>query len=141
MTALLPQLLSRFLIAFIAIPYTTGPFPFIYSTLICFSLADSTRYFYYFLKMNEDKSILAKIFGNLRYNLFLIAYPIGALGEAIILWNSKEYIRSAEPKHFSIAMPNKYNFAFDMEYFINITPLLYLTGFPNNYIYMLNQRN
>jgi len=51
----------------------------IYITIIAFSLIEIIRFPFYTLKQLEtNPSFLQRFFGNLRYNIFIIIYPLGA---------------------------------------------------------------
>lgn len=47
----------------------------------------------------------------LRYTLFIVLYPIGVTGELLCCYNALDYVKKM--KIFTLAMPNKINFAFD----------------------------
>ena len=48
----------------------------------------------------------------------------------VLLNAAQEVGKSGSPKKYSLEMPNPYNFAFDMEYFMYLLPVIYLLVFP-----------
>lgn len=91
--------------------------------------------------MGADKSIFGRFFGWLRYTAFIPIYPTGASTELLTAIQAIPAVRAVSPKLYSLEMPNCYNFAFDMEYFIYLLVPVYLFGFPGLFKYMLVQRN
>ena len=41
---------------------------------------------------------------------------------------------------YSMSMPNKYNFAFNMAYFLTVLPVGYIIQFPINFGHLLKKR-
>ena len=80
----------------------------------------------------SDDFLLVKIFGHFRYNLFILAYPLGVIGEMISLYSSYHRLKglAIKDRPLTVHMPNKWNFVFDLESFIVILPVIYLIGFP-----------
>ena len=137
-------------------PVSPGGRYFTQSCMLMFSIIEAVRYPYYLLKnFNLDKTLIGRFYGYLRYTIFIIVYPIGAFGEVVIGFGCLEIIRQSElqstsysangqvlisnadqGKLYSILLPNKWNFAFDFEYFILSMPVLYLFFFPMNYMHM-----
>jgi hypothetical protein len=106
-----------------------------------FCIVESFRYAFYFLKQhNLDETLLGKIFGLIRYNSFLVCYPTGAASECLMVYKVAKKIQKEMPDRFSIRMPNKFNFAFDMVYFMYLMIVLYGAIFPKIYGYLLRQR-
>ena len=105
-----------------------------------FSVAEPIRYPYYLLKMvDSDETSLGKFFGHLRYNMFIIFYPLGAFCDLMAGYHSAETM--ASNGHYSILMPNTLNFSVSYPWFISrLLPLLYILSFPVNYGYLLAQR-
>jgi very-long-chain (3R)-3-hydroxyacyl-CoA dehydratase len=131
---------GRCLFAFVSLPLAHDT-PAIFMTLMMFCIVESIRYPYYYLKSNgKENTTIGRFYGWLRYNTFIVCYPIGAIGEVLVGFAALPEIRSTSPKRFSIEMPNDWNFAFDMEYLIKLLPLIYIAGFPMNYLYLLGQR-
>jgi len=114
----------------------------VFFTLLVFSIAESNRYPYYYLKqIGMEHSQVGRIFGWLRYSTFLVIYPLGAIGELMTSFASIDNIRATSPKRFSIELPNTVNFAFHFDYFLMyFLPLMYIVFFPQNYMYMVSQR-
>ena len=120
---------------FISLPEFNNSVPsfWLTLTLMMFSTVESFRYSFYFLKqVNMDEGTqIGRVFGWLRFNLFLVCYPLGAIGEIMVLLNAAQEVgKSGSPKKYSLEMPNPYNFAFDMEYFMYLLPVIYLFVFP-----------
>jgi hypothetical protein len=68
-------------------------------------MGDGVRYPYYVLKtLGADKTFLGRLFGNLRYNLWLVFYPLGAFSDTMAGYYSAEPIREAGA--YSVSMPN-----------------------------------
>jgi very-long-chain (3R)-3-hydroxyacyl-CoA dehydratase len=104
---------------------------------ICWCIAETTRYPFYQFKS------LQPILGHLRYNLFIVCYPIGVTGELLCFYGALLESRKlpASEKPWSVQLPNTLNFAFDFELFTIVgIPVIYLACFPGLYMYMLAQR-
>ena len=149
--AVLPQILSRLFIVFVVFPLvepqlknpTSWEALGIFLCVICWSLTEVIRFGLYFMKpLVSDDFIVAKIFGHFRYNLFILAYPLGVTGEMISLYFSYIQLKQTpiNKRPLTIHMPNQWNFVFDLESFIFILPVIYLIGFPQLYIHMIRQR-
>lgn len=107
------QLLSRLLISYFL---TTEPSldPNLKGLLVlAWSVADCTRYFYYALKL----TFVPYFFVVLRYSLFIVLYPVGALCEILVLWS----IEASDSRWKILAM-------------------FYVPGFIFLYRHMLQQR-
>ncbi|XP_033064872.1 very-long-chain (3R)-3-hydroxyacyl-CoA dehydratase 1 isoform X2 [Trachypithecus francoisi] len=74
----------------------------------------------------------------LRYNFFIILYPVGVAGELLTIYAALPYVKKTGM--FSIRLPNKYNVSFDYYYFLLITMASYIPLFPQLYFHMLRQR-
>lgn len=106
-----------------------------------FCIVESFRYGFYFLKMrNLDETFIGKLFGIIRYNSFLVCYPLGAGSECLIVYLTARMLSKTNPDFYSIRMPNRLNFAFDMVYFMYALIPIYGTVFPQIYTYLLRQR-
>merc|ERR1712224_533413 len=103
------QLFCSCIFAYISIDnFDESKGPFILIALVAFGVAEPARYPYYMLKILEaDENIVGRFFGHLRYNLFIIFYPLGALCDGLTSIYSSENMRKSG--QFSIMMPNKYN--------------------------------
>lgn len=97
--------------------------------LMMFCSVESFRYSFYFVKhLGYDNTQIGRILGWIRYNIFLFFYPIGAFSEGTIIYRARDVIR--EKEILSFYMPNKYNIAFDLSFFMAISPILYMFFFP-----------
>jgi len=103
--------------------------------LFAWCLVEIVRYpFYAFNLINIKVEILTW----LRYSLFIILYPIGALGEMWCYFDALPFL--ATSKALRIEMPNAYNFTFS-PYMVTIMILLaYFPLMPPMYFHMLVQR-
>ena len=73
------QILGRNFVALFVIEYGTNQMVFA-GVVIVWSIADANRYLYYLYKNNP-------ITGFLRYNSFLILYPLGGVAETLVFNN------------------------------------------------------
>ena len=67
------------------------------------------------------------LIGHLRYNTFLVLYPLGVTGELVCFYNVWSQINDIKPenKPFSIFMPNNINIIFDYAFFIKwLVPII-----------------
>ena len=83
---------------------------------------------------------IGNIVGHLRYNLFIVLYPLGVSGELVCFYKTWEYV-SAIPedrlKPYTLTMPNSYNFAFHYELFLKLgIPIIYLVSFPGLFMHV-----
>ena len=86
----------------------------IFQTMICWSSAETIRSLYY---LNKDSIVLSTI----RYNAFLILYPIGAFGEVL-------------------AYENYLNNHKDLFWFMRLVQTIFILGFFYMYYHMFIQR-
>jgi len=89
---------------------------------VAWSITEMVRYSYYATSL-FNKEIKGLTF--LRYTLFIVLYPIGILGEGMIL--------------FSVLKWNNYDFSI-VNFVVAAVMLSYLPFFPKLYIYMWQQR-
>ena len=84
------QLLMRALFAFISTKYVDeSKGPWLFLALLSFLIGDGCRYPFYVLKtLNLERTIPGRIFGNLRYNMWLVFYPLGAFSDTMAGMNS-----------------------------------------------------
>ena len=132
------QLFARSLFAYISVDRTAeSEGPYIFLAFLAFAVAEPIRYPYYLLKKLEMEDTLAyRIFGHLRYNCFIVFYPIGAFGDMMAGVHS-----APATGHLSMTLPNSWNWSFSYPFFISrVLPFLYLCQFPLNYMYLLEQR-
>ena len=131
------QLTARTIFAFISIEFNDArKGPFIFLALFAFAIAEPIRYPYYFLKTLElDNSLIGRLFGHLRYNLFIVFYPLGAFSDLMAGVYSAKNIENQSV--YSYELPNEMNFAFDYPWFITyIVPVFYMIAFPVAYMYL-----
>ena len=83
---------------------------------------------------------MGRIFGLVRYNSFLVCYPLGALAEAMTIYHLARRLGKEVPDLYSVRMPNKVNFAFHLPYFMYLMLPTYAVVFPKIYTYLLKQR-
>ncbi|KAK9806866.1 hypothetical protein WJX72_005499 [[Myrmecia] bisecta] len=73
-----------------------------------------------------------------RYTAFIALYPIGVIGEIIIMYSSIQIVKR---RHLhSVAMPNALNFAFDYHLFLEGLLLVYPFLWYQLYSFLLTQR-
>lgn len=87
-TAIIPeflQLVCRCLFCFISIEnFDESSGPFVFLAFAAFAIAEPIRYPYYLLKILDcENTMVGKFFGHLRYNLFILFYPLGALCDGL----------------------------------------------------------
>ena len=109
----------------------------IFMVALPWAITECVRYpFYQFKGLQE-------YLGHLRYNLFIVLYPIGVTGELLCCYRLYQISLplARKDKPYTFDMPNMWNFAFDFETVVMyILPVVYLFGFPPLYMYMLSQR-
>ena len=136
------QLFARSIFVFVSIENTDESIaPYVWTAFLAFSFGETLRYPYYLLKcLDADKSSLGKFFGFLRYNMFIVIYPVGAFSDLMTGVHSASNMRASGA--YSIALPNAYNFAFDYPWFISrLVPFVYSLALPMNYMTLLAQRS
>ncbi|XP_032093259.1 very-long-chain (3R)-3-hydroxyacyl-CoA dehydratase 1 isoform X2 [Thamnophis elegans] len=74
----------------------------------------------------------------IRYNFFIILYPVGVVGELLTIYAALPFVKRSGM--FSVRLPNKYNVSFDYYYFLLIIMASYIPLFPQLYFHMLRQR-
>lgn len=110
--------------------------PWITIAFFAFACGETIRYPYYFFKcLNVDRSSsIGRFFGHLRYNFFIVFYPIGAFCDLMTGYYSKDSVNIKDEAVYSLLMPNKYNFCFDFQWFVTwFLPITYALQFPVNY--------
>lgn len=77
-------------------------------------------------RLNKDNVKLSLIYflALLRYNMFIVMYPLGVIGELLTIHAALPYVRRSGM--FSLRLPNKYNVSFDYYYFLIIVMLSYI---------------
>jgi very-long-chain (3R)-3-hydroxyacyl-CoA dehydratase len=107
--------------------------------VVCWSLSEITRYLYYTLNLTVKREVY--LLKWCRYNFFLVLYPVGAAGEVVCIALAAFYIRPATVRaQYSLSLPNRLNFSFDLFYFFLVWMALYLPVFPFMYFHMVRQR-
>ncbi|KAL6847908.1 hypothetical protein ACP4OV_022036 [Aristida adscensionis] len=71
----------------------------------------------------------------LRYNTFVVLYPVGLVSEVGLYFVAMPDMKTSET--YSLRMGN---FSFNLFYASALIIALYIPGFPHNYIYMLGRR-
>lgn len=59
-----------------------------------------------------------------RYNLFIVMYPLGVVGELLTIYAALPFVRRSGM--YSMRLPNKYNVSFDYYYCLIIVMLSYI---------------
>lgn len=103
--------------------------------LIAWSITEVVRYSFYALTILNKVPVLLQW---MRYTFFIVLYPMGALGEILIILAALPEV--AVKKHLTLEMPNAFNFAFSYWWFLVLFAGFYPIGFPSLYLYMLKQR-
>ncbi|XP_055006984.1 very-long-chain (3R)-3-hydroxyacyl-CoA dehydratase 1 isoform X1 [Boleophthalmus pectinirostris] len=103
--------------------------------LVVWTLTEITRYSYYTFKLLHHLPYFIKW---ARYNLFIILYPLGVIGELLTIYAALPFVRRTGM--YSMRLPNKYNVSFDYYYCLIIVMLSYIPLFPQLYFHMLRQR-
>jgi hypothetical protein len=58
-----------------------------------FALVESFRYAFYFVKQQGyEKTTIGRALGFVRYNSFIVCYPLGAIGENLVFYGAKQRI-------------------------------------------------
>lgn len=87
--------------------------PVVFVLFMVWSIVELIRYPYYIISLVK-KDIAGLTW--LRYSVWIVLYPLGVLCEGTILLRSLSFFE--ETKRFTIEMPNKWNFTFDMVSFM-----------------------
>ncbi|PXF45136.1 Very-long-chain (3R)-3-hydroxyacyl-CoA dehydratase 2 [Gracilariopsis chorda] len=103
--------------------------------LMAWSVGDIVRYAFYIAIITHR---VPKVLLWMRYSLFLVLYPLGIVAEWLIYYRTLPFV----DKHrlYAIALPNKFNFAFDFGVWNRIVLVLYLYFGPFMFSHMLSQR-
>nr|XP_055073337.1 very-long-chain (3R)-3-hydroxyacyl-CoA dehydratase 1 isoform X1 [Misgurnus anguillicaudatus] len=103
--------------------------------VVVWTLTEITRYSFYTFKLLKHLPYFIKW---ARYNLFIVMYPLGVVGELVTIYSALPYVRRSGM--YSLRLPNKYNVSFDYYYFLIIVMLSYIPLFPQLFLHMLRQR-
>ncbi|KAM3224463.1 hypothetical protein ACQJBY_057687 [Aegilops geniculata] len=98
---------------------------------VLWSFPEVIRYPYYGMKETFGFAHFWLLW--LRYNMFLILYPIGMLSEVGLIYVTLPYMKASNK--YCLQMPNKWNFSFNYHY-----ASVLLMGFPHLFHYMLVRR-
>ena len=116
-------------------------YPVFFLCLVCFTIVEISRYGVGFLQcIGMKESLPAKLLFEVRWNAFLVCYPVGATLESVMHWEAVPVLQGMNPMPYSMTMPNNMNFSFNMSYFLVILPLLMAYQVPQNYKYLLVKR-
>lgn len=142
----IPQIMSRLYVLWMVFPNVPRPtegaqsladYYIIHVAVGAWAQAEVIRFTFYSFKE------LQGVIGHLRYNVFLLMYPVGVGGELFCMWAARCAILSIEAESerpWTMLMPNQWNWHFRFEWSVYITYLMYTVGFPQLYFYMLHQR-
>ncbi|XP_040208405.1 very-long-chain (3R)-3-hydroxyacyl-CoA dehydratase 1 isoform X2 [Rana temporaria] len=103
--------------------------------LVVWTITEITRYSYYTFNLLKHVPYFIKW---ARYNLFIVLYPAGVVGELLTIYAALPYVRKTAM--YSLRLPNKYNVSFDYYYFLIGVMCFYVPLFPQLYFHMLRQR-
>ncbi|CCE61803.1 hypothetical protein TPHA_0B01300 [Tetrapisispora phaffii CBS 4417] len=124
------QVASRLLVVigvFYLLPETPACHDFVYVTLLfAWSLTETVRYLFYFYQLTTEKGAPTFLL-LLRYNLFIVLYPLGVTSELVIIYSS---LAVAERLY---STTYKYTLIFSM--------LTYMPGLPMLFTHMVVQRS
>lgn len=94
--------------------------PVVFYLFLVWSLIEIVRYPYYFLNLllnaRDKLSLYFRWITWLRYTIWIPLYPLGVLCEGLVIIRNIVYFE--ETGRFSLDMPNKYNFTWDMVLFL-----------------------
>lgn len=71
-----------------------------------------------------------------RYNLFIILYPLGVIGELMTIYAALPFVRRSGM--YSMRLPNMYNVSFDYYYCLIIVMLSYIPRKEHFLVHELN---
>ena len=115
--------------------------PIFFVTLVCFTIVEIARYgTNFFASIGMKDSPIARVLQAVRWNSFIICYPLGASLEGVMHCYAIPTLKQMDPMPYSITMPNKLNFAFNFSYFLTMLPIAMILQFPSNYTYLLAKR-
>ncbi|EFO26575.2 hypothetical protein LOAG_01917 [Loa loa] len=103
--------------------------------LVAWSVTEVVRYSYYGLALINAVS---NFHTWLRYSLFIVLYPLGVIGELLIVLAALPEVSAK--KHLTVELPNIFNIGFSFWWYLIIYIILYIPGFPQMYMYMFKQR-
>jgi len=103
--------------------------------LFAWSVTEMIRYSMYAVTMLTSPPYLLVW---LRYTFFIIAYPMGLMGELIVSYAGRSYAQ--EKEIFAVTMPNKLNVTFHFPTVIFVFMVFYVIFFNPMYFHMFGQR-
>lgn len=103
--------------------------PIVLCLFIVWASVEVVRYPYYIISLLKREIGLLTW---LRYSVYVILYPLGFMCEGLVLLVGVHYLE--DKGRFSIRLPNKYNFAFDLLYFTKFYMIFVLL--PGLYVVM-----
>ena len=115
--------------------------PYIFLALAAFAVGEPVRYFYYLVKSFDlEHHPIGRVLGHLRYNVFIIVYPIGATCDGLASYYSTE--NNLRTGIYSYPLPNSLNVGFSYAWFTgNFIPIMYIVMLPLNYKLLLAMRS
>ncbi|KAL6847909.1 hypothetical protein ACP4OV_022037 [Aristida adscensionis] len=104
---------------------------------LSWSIAETIRYSFFGLK--EAFGVAPSWLLWLRYNTFVVLYPVGLISEVGLYFVALPYMKSylQTSKTYSLRVGN---FSFNLFYASTVAIALYIPGFPHNYRYMRGRR-
>lgn len=107
--------------------------PIILCLFLVWSAVELIRYPYYIITLvKKEISWLTW----LRYSVWIVLYPLGFMCEGLVLLISLAYFE--ETKRYTVTLPNKWNFTFDMVTFLRVYMTFVLL--PGLYVVMKHMR-
>ena len=101
--------------------------------MVSWAQAEIIRFTFYTFRSLKD------LIGHLRYNLFLVFYPLGVGSELVCVWDAFRRVdkmpEAEQP--WTVLLPNAVNFEFKFSWAIYSIYAIYSVGFPILYSYML----
>ena len=132
-------MLFRSMFAFVSTKHTdASKGPFVFLAFASFLLGDGVRYPFYIVKtIGAEKSFLGNLFGHLRYNVWIICYPLGAFCDTMAGVFAAETIERLGI--YQSSLPNKYNWAFSYPFVCKYcVPGFLLFAFWVNFFHLWN---
>ena len=135
------QTTARSIFGLITLPIHRADYPVVLIIMYCFAVGEGVRYAYNFCTTaGVENTAIGKVFGHLRWNCFLILYPIGAFLDGACGVMSMPVVRDSDPMLYSVSLPNVLNMSFNFYYSLYLLVLGYIIQFPINYGYLLSKR-
>ena len=143
----IPQIISRLYVLWVIFPnvprqidtsVAVSQYPIIQICCMTWAATEVVRFTYYTFEQVQRGFV-----GDLRYNMFIVCYPLGVGAELLCMWAARCAVLQIEDpsqRPFTMVMPNKWNFEFSLEYSVYLMYFIYSFGFPQLYMYMISQR-